>query len=1116
MVFEDMGRRRWKRALCAGTVLGAVIAGLTALIVVGAFRNPRFPAIRPLSAGGAPTARTLADVVNPKGGPSAAVMAAVPQKTAPSARTAGSPLLAKPWVVSAFVVQGDPRSVADLAARIGQLDIVFPDWYSFDSYRGELVRRVDPHVQRVLATGHAAVLPRLSNTDLNGRWRGDEASEMLKDWDSRPRLIEAVVSSLQRDHAAGINVDIEGLEPGDRENFLDWLYDLGRALHRNNLFLVVDLPLNDEAFDYEAIGEIADAVIVMGYDEHFPSGASGPIASKEWFNNGIESMSHRIPPSKLLVALGGYGYDWNLTGRQAARPVGFDEAMVIADAHGGDIRTDRVSLNSRFSYREENGELHEVWFLDAVSAWNQMLELRRLGLRGASLWRLGLEEPALWEFLARESPDTFDPRRLAAVVQRPVMVSEGEGELLRVGHAPADGRREITLEGDRRTIGDAVYAAVPRSFFLERFGHDLGRRVALTFDDGPDPVWTPEILRVLRKERVPATFFIVGDQAEHFPRLLRRIYDEGHLIGNHTFTHPEFEAISPAGQLVELNLAQRVIQTTTGHSTALFRSPYNTDTTPDRAPVLRGLGAVTGAGYITVGADIDSGDYRKPGVEGIVTNVVTGLRQTGANIVVFHDAGGDRRQTVEALERLIPMLRGDGYEFVGVDRLMGVSREAVMSGLQPVERAVTVSGALLVWLRTWGWKILEGLFLAATTVAIARILFVGYFALKLRQQAPVTVSSFQPPVAVIVPAFNEARVIRRTLGTLLASDYPHLRILVVDDGSTDDTAAIVADMARSDPRMRVVSKPNGGKHSALNLGFRAVEEEFIVTIDADTLVPPRTIGRLIAPFADARVDAVCGNVQVGNVRNLLTAFQDVEYVTSQNYDRRAFDVLNCISVVPGATGAWRRSTVLGVGGYSPETLTEDADLTLSLLGAGGRIVYAPEARSVTEAPEGPQPLFRQRFRWSFGSLQCLWKHRQRLGYGTLGCVALPNMLIFQVLFPLLSPLGDAILLWSLLRGELGAVAAGYCTFVILDLVASSIAFRLDRHPVRRLGVVLIQRLYYRQFMYLVTIKAVIAALRGGRHGWNKLERRATVAAESGHGYAAVPAAGDPAAPPVPP
>jgi cellulose synthase/poly-beta-1,6-N-acetylglucosamine synthase-like glycosyltransferase len=319
-------------------------------------------------------------------------------------------------------------------------------------------------------------------------------------------------------------------------------------------------------------------------------------------------------------------------------------------------------------------------------------------------------------------------------------------------------------------------------------------------------------------------------------------------------------------------------------------------------------------------------------------------------------------------------------------------------------------------------------------------------------------------------------------------------VVVVDDGSTDGTAEIVEAIATQDERVTLVRKSNGGKADALNTGLRYVTTEVVVVVDADTIILTTTVARLVAPFADPGVDAVCGNVQVGNVRNFLTVVQDVEYVTCQNYDRRAFDALNCIGVVPGATGAWRIAAVRAVGGYSHDTLTEDADLTIAVLRNGGRIVYAPDAKSKTEVPETFGALYKQRFRWAYGTFQTLWKHRGAFGRGTLGWVGMPNHVVFQVLFPMLAPTGDAVLLYSVVTGRWGAVAWGYLMFIGMDLLGSGIALRLDGRSLWSLWVVLVQRFCHRQFMYFVTFSAALACVRGGRHGWNKLERRASVEA----------------------
>jgi cellulose synthase/poly-beta-1,6-N-acetylglucosamine synthase-like glycosyltransferase len=364
--------------------------------------------------------------------------------------------------------------------------------------------------------------------------------------------------------------------------------------------------------------------------------------------------------------------------------------------------------------------------------------------------------------------------------------------------------------------------------------------------------------------------------------------------------------------------------------------------------------------------------------------------------------------------------------------------------------------------------------------------------IQARKESKQLPAGFSPLVTILVPAYNEGKVIERTITSILGAGYQNVEVLVVDDGSTDDTSEVTQRYAEKDPRVRLLQKPNGGKAHAANHGLAHASGEFVIAVDADTLVTAGSIERLVAHFVDPEVTAVCGNVEVGNVNSWLTRFQAIEYVTSQNFDRRAFALLNCVSVVPGALGAWRRDKVLAVGGYSSDTLTEDADLTLTVLQAGGRIVYEPRAIGRTEAPEKVEDLLKQRFRWTYGTYQCLYKHRKVFFHGTLGWIGLPNMVVFQVLFAAISPIGDLVMVLSLIRGDFEAFAAGYVAFLLMDVCGSLLAFVLDGKPVRWLWMLLIQRFTYRQMMYWVSLKAMLAAVRGARHGWKKLDRTGTV------------------------
>lgn len=1078
-------------------IVGLLLLGLLIVVdtVIVAWSVPVLPAVAATSAR---QRALLGGIVEPlihpqvPGTNPAVVTPPGPRSAATHPDRSLASFAALPFINAAFVVQDDPQSVADLRDHLRQVQMVFPDYLSFSTGDGNIVCHVDANLAALLASGPAMVLPRLSNTDERGNWRTDELRELFKDPDAADIFIDQTIAALERIDARGVNLDIEGLDAADKDLFVAWLDNFTDALHVRKFAVTVDVPMNDAAFDLEAIAGIADAVLLMAYDQHFATGSPGPIAAQPWFTEGLDDVIQAIDPRKLIVGLGAYGYDWK-TGQRQARALSFSEAMTIAGLYGAHVETELASVNSHFNYTDDAGIKHQVWLLDAVCAWNQYHAARQAKVRGVALWRTGQEEPAVWSFLGGEHPGQFAPRTLAAVNAPDVVSINGDGEFLRVQNTARNGQRDLTFDGD--FIDYASYDTLPFSFEVEQLGRGSPTDLALTFDDGPDPQWTPAILDMLARNHAKAAFFVVGSQGERFPELLVREFAEGHLIGNHTFSHPDLSKSAPGWLRIELNSTQRLIEAKTGRSTTLFRAPYDTDTQPVTLAQLAPLRQVTQMGYIIVGAGVDSEDYTRPGVDRIVANVLGILAVNHANILVFHDAGGDRSQTVAAVDRLIPLLRGKGYRMVGLDQLLRQSRDSLMPAVAAGENTIVNGGALLVNLHRHGWQVIVVLFAATTLISMGRIVMLGFLVLgsarRARRSAPAA-AAFEPEVTAIIPAYNEGKVIGRTLQALLAGDYPKLSVMVVDDGSTDNTSDVVKQWRSRDSRVELITQANAGKSDALNRAFARAGTDYIVTIDADTIVHRQTVRRLIEPFADNSVDAVCGNVQVGNVSGLLTAFQNVEYVTSQNYDRRAFDRLNCIAVVPGATGAWRRQCVLDAGGYSAQTLTEDADLTLAILSRGGRIVYAPDARSVTEAPVSHLALFRQRFRWSFGTLQCLWKHRGCLFHGTLGWVALPNMLLFQIFFPILSPLGDLILILCLLRHDYMAVAGGYLAFLAMDLVGSAIAFRLDRQPLAGIWVVLVQRFYYRQFMYFVTFAALLASLRGRRHGWNKLQRAGSV------------------------
>jgi cellulose synthase/poly-beta-1,6-N-acetylglucosamine synthase-like glycosyltransferase len=368
-----------------------------------------------------------------------------------------------------------------------------------------------------------------------------------------------------------------------------------------------------------------------------------------------------------------------------------------------------------------------------------------------------------------------------------------------------------------------------------------------------------------------------------------------------------------------------------------------------------------------------------------------------------------------------------------------------------------------------------------------------------------------PPVSVVIAAFNEAKVINKTIATLLTSSYPDVEIVVVDDGSTDGTADVVELEYGGSPQVKIIRKENGGKASALNIGIASCRGEIVVALDADTIFARDTITKLVRHFEDKNIGAVAGNVKVGNRGNLLTLWQAIEYITSQNFDRRAYHQLNCITVVPGAVGAWRKDAILKAGGYSSDTLAEDTDLTFKIRRMGYRSVTDNEALAYTEVPDTLKGFAKQRFRWAFGTLQCLWKHRSAMfkpRYGAFGMVALPSLWIYQIGFQVLAPIVDLMILWTafygyfvspdLARSASVSIIAYWGLFSAVDMIGAALAFRLDYEDMGLLGWLLLQRFVYRQMMYYVVVKSVIAAIHGQAVGWGKLDRKGTVTAPKHH------------------
>lgn len=1021
-----------------------------------------------------------------------------------------------------FYINWDDSSYESLKRNLDHLDWVIPEWAHLqDVPDGSNPLATDVHAPALNwireNRPQVRIIPMVENL-IDEKFQGALLARMIADQPHRQTLISALLSFVQQNKFAGVCVDFEEPPTEAQSNLLLFTQELHSTFSANNLLVVQSVPFDDGSWNYKAYSDATDYLVLMAYDQHYVGGDAGPIAGQDWFEANLIKRMREVNPAKTIVAIGNYGYNWS-DQKKEADELTFQEALITARDSDAKPVFDSTSRTPYFEYDEDDNSHHTVWFLDAVTAYNQMRAASGFKTAGFAIWRLGSEDPSIWSLMDSSGPSTDGLRRINYGY---LVDFEGTGEILQVvSPRPEPGARTLDIDQATGFIKNEEITATPSSYVIQRTGDRPGL-LALTFDDGPDPRWTPAILDILKREGVPATFFIIGKNGQAYPDLLRRISNEGHEIGNHTFTHPNLGEVPLSITKLELTATQRLIESVTGRSTVLFRPPYFGDAEADKPQEVEPAYLAKQMGYVMVGVRIDPDDWQLPVraddiIKRSIDRAMDTNPETRGQVILLHDSGGDRSATIEALPRLIEELKARGFRFVPVSELGGWTRDQVMPQIPPSERVFTRADAItFFFLSTGGW-VLQWVFLVGILLGLGRLLFVGSLAFaqwlrSRRRERLHSGSTYTPFVSVLVPAYNEELVIANTLRSLLASNYDNFEILVIDDGSQDGTSKVVADQFGGEQRIRLYTVANAGKAEALNTGLRYARGEVVIALDADTLFVPQTIGALAHRFYDPEMGAIAGNAKVGNRINLVTRWQALEYITSQNMDRRAFASLNCITVVPGAVGAWRRDLLDQAGGFPGDTLAEDQDLTLRIRRLGYKIGYEETAIAWTEAPDGLRLLAKQRFRWAYGTLQCMWKHLDALfrpRYGTLGFIAMPNVWIFQILFPLISPVMDLMLIYTVVSAALDRlqqptgysstnlqqVLFYYALFLAIDWISACFAFVLEKKERwRLLWWLFLQRFCYRQVMYYVMIKSVTMAVRGPVVGWGKLERKATAEA----------------------
>ncbi len=1161
-IFFDPHRKRWKRL----RRIFDVVAVLTTLVLAGFIFN--ILRSQPLPELLLPSLKRNYKAVADR---QAARPAPRPAHRKSDRQPSTIPFNTGEGLRAAYYVPYDAASYASFKQHIHQIDMLFPEWLHVDGSEpvlkifdnethqtypvvsGQTVHDPDDlgRIKRAIADAHedTEIFPHLNNYDSSAQSWDAKVGDLLGDDDNRASLRKQIVQFLTAYPAYhGLSLDFESLADDAMPGYTTFIQELYGDLHARNLRLYVTAAAGTSDALLKQIAANSDGIVLMNYDEHEAESDPGPIASQNWFVANLVRVLKVVPKEKLICALGNYGYDWTLTippkpkrGQKKAKPQVVDTTdMSVSDTWqrasdaDADLNLDYDTLNPHFEYiDEDNNQRHVVWFLDGVTLLNQMRAARLLGIQTFALWRLGWEDSSLWNVWDKpRNPASLDA--LGAVAPGHDVNVEGEGDIMRVTGLPREGKRTVLQDTDepdlsKRLIIDEHMDVYPQNYTISYYGYQPNK-VAISFDDGPDPKWTPRILDALDKKGVKGTFLIIGEEALENVGIMRRELREGHEIGNHTYTHPDISSISPRQLDLELRLTEQLFASKLRVRPVYFRPPYDIDEEPDTDDQARPVVQVQRAGYIVVGNKIDTDDWdervRKTPEE-IAQSVLSQLTrmktkpQFRGSIILMHDGGGNRSATVAALPVLIDTLRAHGYTIVPVSALIGKTPAEVMPELTFWQWVRSIPDAIAFSTLAIIGNFIVMVFFVGDVLMSARLVLVGIFAVidrlrPHRQGAP----GFNPRIAVLVPAYNEEKVIVRTVRSVLHSEYENLRVIVIDDGSSDNTyeaarEAFAKQIATG--HVEVLTKENGGKAAALNYALERLDEEFYVGIDADTVIASDAISKLIPHFEDPLVGAVAGNAKVGNRVNLWTRWQALEYITSQNFERRALNLFNVVTVVPGAIGAWRTAPVKKAGGYPLNTVAEDADLTMGLLEQKYKVVYEDRALAFTEAPIDAGGLMRQRFRWSFGTLQAVWKHRLAFVRNkAMGLFALPNILIFQMLLPLVSPFIDLMFVAGVAHylvdrhyhpeaassASFMKLVTYFVTFLLIDFVTSAVAFSLERrHPANKgdgwlLFHIWLQRFAYRQVFSIVLFKTLKRAIDGKPFNWDKLERTAQMSKQT--------------------
>lgn len=1016
---------------------------------------------------------------------------------------------------AAFYMPWDPQSFFSLRKNISKVNLVLPEWFFLDPKGDTLTTNIDKEAFDIIKGAHVKMVPMLSNS-YNNQSTVPTLIRIIENPAKRERLITDILKQLQRLRFAGINIDLEDIKLKNSRPLGFFKKDLYSRLHEND-FLVTQNVSPYNSYDYKQLADYNDYLFLMAYDEFSETTKAGPISDQKWIEENVDRLARNVPAFKIVLDIADHGYDWD--NKDSATRLTYQQALVTARESDAVVDFDNNTYGTHFQYYDDKNQIHNVHFVDAATNFNAIRFATEYGLAGTALWRLGSEDSRLWGFydlpMTRSALKKFNFDEFNKVEGSRTVDYIGEGEILDVVASPTDGHIRAEIDTASMLISEESYDALPSSYVVRKFGKTSKPKLVLTFDDGPDPKYTKELLDTLAYYHVPATFFVIGMEAENNIPLIKRILKDGHELGNHTFTHPDMSKVSKDRALLEMDATKLLIECITGRSLVMFRAPFNADSEPEKNEELVPVALSRTRNYITVGESMDPEDWQRGELKNFNADTIFSRvkqeykrnRDNGdsSNIILLHDGGGDRSQTVLATGMIIRYFRARGYTFTTVADLLGKTKDDMMPFASSKDYYKLKINYLWVLMVYYATHLFFAIFLVFMIISTIRLIILGTLSFLQRKREKSIVYNNQvdnyPLVSIIVPAYNEEINIVGSLNNLLKCDYPNFNIFFVDDGSKDKTWEIVAKEFSNNTKIKLLTKANGGKASALNYGISGTDAEYVVCIDADTKLAKDAVSIMMKHFlmqyspTEEPIGAVAGVVKVGNEVNLLTKWQNIEYITSQNFDRKGFAYANAITVVPGAIGAFKKKAIEDAGGFTTDTLAEDCDLTIRILRAGYRVTNEPKAIAYTEAPETLKMFMKQRFRWSFGVMQTFWKHSDKLFSRkdtSLGWIALPDILIFKYIIPVFSPIADVLMIFGLFTDNASKILWYYVLFTVVDTTIAAISFLFEKENPAKLIWLIPQRLIYRWIMLVVLYRSLKRALKGELQNWCVLKRTGNV------------------------